>query len=128
MGDTSFSWIRDIALSFETVVCDKSNGKPTKKVDIMVEAIFVNRSVQYHKDMKYHVMDNDTNYSAKSVGLLVGMMNSDGALFESSNDSFTVTFLENRAIIGTGIILESGNFRVVLKNGTIEDYDILKSA
>ena len=93
----------------------------------MFEAIFVSRSVQFHKDMKYHVIDDDSNYSAKSIEHLVKIMSMDGSLFGGSDDdysnSFSVSFLEKRIIIGVGMLIDQDVFRVLLDDGTIQDYD-----
>ena len=93
----------------------------------MVEAIFINRSVRFHKDMKYHAMDTDSNYSAKSIEHLVEIMVSDGALVDDSDDdsdnSFSVTFLKSRFVIGVGILINKSVFRIIFNNGAIQDYD-----
>ena len=92
----------------------------------MFEAIFVNRSVQFHKDMKYHVIDDD-NYSAESIERLVEIMSLDGSLFGGSADdysnSFSVTFLNNRIIVGVGILINKDVFRILFKDGSIQDYN-----
>ena len=93
----------------------------------MFEAIFISRSVQFHKDMNYHVIDDDSNYTAKSIDGLVKLMSSDGALCEGSkddyNNSFSVTFLEKRVIVGVGLLVDKDVFRVLLDDGSVEDYD-----
>jgi len=93
----------------------------------MFEAIFVSRSVQFHKDMNYHVIDDNSNYSAKSIEGLVGMMSADGSLFVGSGDDynnrFSVTFLENRLIIGVGLLVDEDVFRILFDDGSIQDYD-----
>ncbi len=93
----------------------------------MYEAFFINRSIQYHRDMKYHAMDEDSNYSAKSIERLIVMMLSDGTLFEDSDDdysnSFSVTFLKNRIVVGVGILIEKTIFRILLNDGSVQDYD-----
>ena len=92
----------------------------------MFEAIFVNRSVQFHKDMKYHVIDDD-NYSAESIERLVEIMSLDGSLFGGSDDdynnSFSVTFLKDRIIVGVGILINKDVFRILFKDGSIQDYN-----
>ncbi len=89
----------------------------------MFEAIFTNRSVQFHRDMNYHTMDDDGNYSAKSLDRLVMIMLSDGALFDDSDDSsFSVTILNSRIVVGTGIMLNDSIFRIALNDGSIHDY------
>ncbi len=93
----------------------------------MYEAIFINRSIQFHKDMKYHALDEDSNYSAKSIEHLVMVMASDGALSADSDDdynnSFSVTFLNDRMIIGVGILIDGGTFRILFNDGLVQDYD-----
>jgi|APSaa5957512622_1039677.scaffolds.fasta_scaffold32653_3 hypothetical protein len=92
----------------------------------MFEAIFVSRSVQFHKDMRYHVIDEDNNYSAASIELLVEKMSLDGSLFGGSDDdysnSFSVTFLNDRIIVGVGILIDKDVFRILFKDGSIQDY------
>ncbi len=93
----------------------------------MFEAIFISRSIQFHKDMKYHVIDEDSNYSAKSIERLVRMMSLDGSLFSGSDDdynnSFSVTFLKKRIIVGVGLLVDKDVFRVLFTDGSIQDYD-----
>lgn len=93
----------------------------------MFEAIFVSRSLQFHKDMKYHAIDEDSNYSANSIERLVGIMSQDGSLFSGSDDdyanSFSVIFLEKRTIVGVGLLVENDIFRVIFTDGSIQDYD-----
>ncbi len=90
----------------------------------MFEAIFITRSVRIHRDMKYHALDGDQNYSAKSIERLVLTMLSDGALFEDSTDNgFSVTILNNIRVVGTGVLITDNIFRIILNDGSIEDYD-----
>ncbi len=93
----------------------------------MFEAIFISRSVQFHKDMNYHVIDDENNYSAKSIEGLVRMMSLDGSLSVGSDDaynsSFSVIFLEKRIIIGVGLLIDEDVFRILFNDGSIEDYD-----
>ena len=93
----------------------------------MFEAIFVSRSAQFHKDLKYHVIDDDSNYSAESIERLVEIMSLDGSLFGGSdddyNDSFSVTFLNDRNIVGVGILIDKDVFRILFNDGSIQDYN-----
>lgn len=97
----------------------------------MFEAIFVSRSIQFHKDMNYHVIDDDNNYSAKSVDGLVRLMATDGSLSVISDDeysnSFSVIFLEKRNIIGVGLLIDSGVFRILFNEGSIQDFDLAEN-
>jgi hypothetical protein len=51
----------------------------------------------------------------------------DGSLLVGSDDdlsnSFSVMFLEKRIIVGVGLLIDSGIFRILLTNGAIQDYD-----
>ncbi len=93
----------------------------------MYEAFFVNRSLQFHKDMRYHAIDEDDNYSAESIELLIGTMVSDGAFFDDSTDesnsSFSVTILKNRIVVGVGILIDKKIFRILFNDGSVQDYD-----
>ena len=74
--------------------------------------------------MKYHAIDENDNYSAKTIERLVLIMLKDGALFEDSTDTgFSVTVLNNRIVVGTGILITDSIFRIILKDGSIQDYD-----
>lgn len=94
----------------------------------MFEAIFISRSLQFHKDMKYHVIDEDSNYSAKTIEHLVFMMASDGSLFGGSDNkydnSFSVTFLKKRIIVGVGLLIDQDVFRILFTDGSLQDYDL----
>ena len=90
----------------------------------MFEAIIITRSTRVRKDMKYHAIDENQNYSAKTIERLVLIMSKDGALFEDSTDNgFSVTILNNRAVVGTGIPINDNIFRIILNDGSIQDYD-----
>jgi hypothetical protein len=93
----------------------------------MFEAIFISRSVQFHKDMNYHVIDEDSNYKADSIERLVRMMSLDGSLIGGSDDdynnSFSVTFLKKRIIVGVGLLVDQDVFRVLFNDGSIQDFD-----
>ena len=90
----------------------------------MFEAIIITRSIRVHKNMKYHAIDENDNYSAKTIERLVLIMSKDGALFEDSADSgFSVTILNNRIVVGTGILINDNIFRIIFKDGSIQDYD-----
>jgi hypothetical protein len=90
----------------------------------MLEAIIITRSIRVHRDMKYHAIDENHNYSAKTIERLVLIMSKDGALFEDSTDSgFSVTILNNRTVVGTGILIIDNIFRIILNDGSIQDYD-----
>ena len=72
----------------------------------LLRASFITRSIKVHRNMKYHAIDEDHNYSAETIERLVLIMLKDGALFEDSADiGFSVTILNNRTVVGTGILI-----------------------
>jgi len=93
----------------------------------MFEAFFTSRSLQVHRDMNYHVIDDDSNYSAKSIERLVKLMSVDGLLLggpdDDYNSSFSVTFLDKRVIVGVGLLVDNDVFRVLFNEGSFQDYD-----